>query len=111
MNSIITQLPRAQEAYNQSVAAWADVNTNELLLAVDKGVREASAKGLVVVQIGGIKEIALAEKAGVELSELGYRVTALAQPIQQGPDGLVQLYYLSITWAYMSDNRRDAYTV
>jgi len=111
MNPILTQLPKAQEMYEKSVAALADVDTTSLHTFLITHLQEAVAKKALGTSIGGL-EIPMAEKAAMELAELGYKTLVTADQARQNPDGtLTARAYLNINWAYCADNRRDAFTV
>jgi hypothetical protein len=111
MNPILTQLPKAQEMYERSMAALADVDTTPLHTFLITHLPEMADKKALCLPIGGI-EAPVAEKTAIELAELGYRTTVVADQPRANPDGsLSPRCLLHINWAYCADNRRDAFTV
>ena len=114
MNSVLTQLPKAQEAYQDTLAYWvaAGINTATLLVTASTNIREAVAKGLLGTYVGGIEDIRTAEKLAIELAGLGYAANCVANGQAQQPDGSIRpIHAVSICWKWMPANSRDAYTI
>ena len=86
MNPVLTQLPKAQEAYMATLQNWADVDTNELLLSANTAINAAIAKGVLCVNLGNISDMRQAEKAAIELQEIGYRAVVVSGGHSQQPD-------------------------
>ncbi len=111
MNPVLTQLTKAQEAYMQVVQGWTDVDTTDVLLSADAAIKAHVLKGLLVAGIGGIADIRVAEKAAIELQELGYAVSTCQTGFAPQPDGSQKpLFGININWRYMPANSRDLYT-
>jgi hydroxymethylpyrimidine/phosphomethylpyrimidine kinase len=111
MNPVLTQLPKAQEAYMATLQNWTEVDTNELLLAANTAINAAIAKGILCVNLGNISDTRQAEKAAIELQEIGYRAVVVSGGHSQQPDGSFKaLTAIHINWKMMPENTRDGYT-
>ena len=111
-NTVLTQLPRAQEAYKSTLHAWESVDTTDLLLAMDKAIRGAMEQGSVGRGVGNIPSLPMAEKAAWELEQLGYHavVNMTGQAPMEG-GGYRPLYTVAVNWRFMPPNTRDGYSV
>lgn len=109
--NIITEIPTAQETYKDMVAAWADLDTTDLLLACSKFINESKGTGKPSVTIAGISDIRLAEKVAMQLGERGYHTVVGNGPVETRDGVLTQTYHLWICWILMPLNRRDDPTV
>lgn len=111
MNPVLTQLLTAQEAYTETVKVWEGVDTTEALLAAAESIKAAIALGRPCCGIGGL-DSAVAEKAAVELTQIGYNARTMDGGARQMPDGTIrQTVGIAINWIYMPSNARDGFTV
>ncbi len=113
--SILTQIVKAQEAFQQTTQKYAETDTTDILLRADTAIKEAVGQGYFGAQIGGIMDHFVAEKAAIQLSELGY-ATVVNQsgvaPIEGGAPGATRpVLVINLSWKYMPQNTRDAWTV
>ena len=111
-NPVLTQLPKAQDAFDAVMTAYADVDTTSTLLAINQCIQASVARGQMVTQLGGIEDLRVAEKAAIELQELGYAAQTCnsGQAIQ--PDGSIRsLFGIVLNWRWMPQNARDAFSV
>jgi hypothetical protein len=112
INSVLTQLPKAQEAYTASLAQWGDLNTDVQLLEANTAIHAAIAKGHLNTHINGIENVCVAEKVAIELGELGYNTACVSGGHAPQPDGSMrQVHAVTIGWKWLPHNSRDAYTV
>ncbi len=112
MNSVLTQLPKAQDAYMDTLSHWTEVDTGPILIACDTAIRRAISEGRLATGVGNIDDIRMAEKAAVELQEIGYRAIVVSGGYAPQLDGSQKpLMALNINWKNMPESTRDAYTV
>lgn len=111
MNPVLTQLPKAQEAYLQSLANNADVDTTATLVMIAGVIQEGIARGSLCSIIHNL-DLRVAEKAAIELREIGYHTTTvMSGQAPQGDGSFKQLAGIAVNWCYMPANTRDAYSV
>lgn len=112
MNPVLSQIPKAQEAFTQATSSWDNVDTTDLLLAANTAIKQAIDAGGLICQIGNITDIKLAEKAALELQELGYNTSVVSGGMaMDGQGGYKPISVLVINWKWMPSNSRDRYTV
>jgi hypothetical protein len=112
MNPVLSQLPKAQEAYVNTVKNWSDVDTTPILLEANKLIQGAVQCGNMAFQIPNLVDIRAAEKAALELQELGYSTTVVHSGMApDGQGGFKPLAAIQVNWKYMPANIRDTYTV
>lgn len=112
MNPVLTQLPKAQDAYMAVIAKWAEIDTSTQLLAANTAINDAIAKGQLSTHIAGIEDCRLAEKVAIELQELGYNTACVSGGHMQQPDNSIKpLFAVTIGFKWMPHNARDGYTV
>lgn len=114
MNPVLTELPKAQEAFTQSTTseAWLAVDTTDLLRACGESIRECIKRSGLACGIGRVPGLLLAEKAALELESLGYSTSVTEdKPIQQEDGSLMPACKISISFIHMPANKRDAWTV
>jgi len=111
MNAVLTHLPRAQDAYTATVAAWSGTDTTAILLLANDLIKQAIERGQFTVHVINIVDIKLAEKAAVELQEIGYSTGVTQGGNMQVGDSLKPTYVVTINWRWMPSNSRDSFTV
>lgn len=114
MNPVLTQLPKAQEAYTAVLDQWtaAGIDTTSQLLEANNAIRTSIAKGYLGAHINGMEEVRVAEKLAIELAELGYNTACVSGGQIQKEDGSIRpVYAVKIDWKFMASNTRDLYTV
>ncbi len=112
MNPILSQIPKAQDAYIKTVRNWTDVDTTDILVAAGKMIEGAVDAGQMAFQIPNISDLRVAEKAAIELQDLGYNTCVVGSGM--APDGLggfKPLAALQVNFKYLPNNTRDGYTV
>ncbi len=111
-NSVLSQLIRAQDAYNSVMEKWADIDTNDILLKADGAIKKAIEDGYLTCAIVGIEDLKKLEKAAIQLAELGYVATTMRTQDVPGPDLTIkQTFGIQINWKFMPMNTRDKFTV
>lgn len=112
-NSVLSQLIRAQDAYNSVMEKWADIDTSDILLKADAAIKKAIEGGYLTCGIGGIEDLNKVEKAAIELAELGYVAVTMStgNVLQADNMTLKQTFGIQINWKFMPANSRDKYTV
>lgn len=114
MNPILTQIPKAQEAYNMTLETWESmgVDTAAVLVSAAKNISDAVEKGYLATYIGNIEDMRVAEKAALELQELGYATACISGGQAAQPDGSIRpLSAISVQWKALPANTRDKFTV
>ena len=114
MNPVLTQLPKAQEAYMAVLDQWAaaGIDTTSQLLEANNAIRTAIAKGYLGTHVTGMEEVRMAEKLVIDLAELGYNTACISGGQIQKEDGSIRpVYAVKIDWKFMPANYRDRYTV
>jgi hypothetical protein len=109
-SQVLSQIIRAQDAWNQVMEKWKDVDTDTALLEANTKIKEAIEKGQLVTYVDQL-EFLVGEKTAMQLQSLGYSaVTTQGNPIKQ-PDGSYKsTIAVSINFKYMPANTRDEYT-
>lgn len=112
MSTVLTQLPKAQEAYLASLSQWGDLNTDTQLLEANTAINAAIAKGYLNTHINGIEDVRVAEKVAIQLGELGYNTACVSGGQMPQPDGSIRMVHaVTINWKWWPANARDRYTV
>ncbi len=112
MNPVLTQLPRAQEAYMAATAKWADIDTSTKLLEANTAINDAISKGYLNTYVTGIDNVLVAEKVAIELQELGYCTACVSGGQAPQPDGSSRpLWAVTIGFKWMPGNARDSFSV
>lgn len=105
-------LPKAQECYDASLAALANVDTSaarELLVAK---IAEGVAAGQFMTYLQPLDPL-VAEKFSIELDALGYRtgVYNSSVPLDAGGGSYKPGAMLNVNWKNMPHNTRDKHTL
>lgn len=109
--TVISLIPKAQEAFVASKSKAWEADTTELLEAIAAKIKKATEVGRFVVAFGCVPTNE-AEKAAIQLEALGYSTSVTAdQPAQKGDGALEARCILTISWLHMPANKRDDYTV
>jgi len=114
MNPVLTQLPKAQEAYMAVLDQWAaaGIDTTSQLLEANNAIRTAIAKGYLGAHVNGMEDVRVAEKLAIELAELGYNTACVSGGQIQKEDGSIRpVHAVTINLKWMPANCRDRYTV
>jgi hypothetical protein len=109
---VLSQIPKAQDAFMRTIANYANVDTNDLLAKSATLINGAIDAGRLAATLMPIEDPMVAEKLSLQLKELGY-ATGVVQVGSQGrPDGsTVPVLGVQINWLWSSMPYRDAYSV
>lgn len=113
LSPILSQISKAQDAYERSVANWSEVDTKDVLLAANQTIEESIKLGRMATIVPNIADVMVAEKAAIELQGLGYNTGVVGTGQAALPDnaGFRQLFGVTINWKFMPANTRDGFTV
>ena len=114
MNPITTEIPKAQDAYMSTLKAWeeAGVDSTAVLLALAVKINACIAQGGLITSLDGIENVAVAEKAAIELRELGYDARTTSGSPVRGEDGSIRVTTgIVVNWVYSPSNTRDKWSV
>lgn len=109
--TVLSTIPKAQEAFVASKSKLWEADTTELLERIASRIKDATERGRFLIGFGGVP-FSEAEKVGIQLESLGYSTAVTAdQPVQKEDGSLEPRCCVSISWIHMPTNKRDDYTV
>lgn len=112
MNNILSELPKAQEAFSGSLSNLDDIDTSPIIVDAGIKIKEAIEKGYFVAQVHGYDNLLQVEKAALQLGELGYSATTCQSGVKPAENNAMQpLYGIQLNWKYMPPNVRDVYSL
>lgn len=113
--SIINEIIRAQDAYNQVIEKYKDVDCNEILFDANEAIKFGISKNSLGCATKAFEDFAAIQKAAIELEKLGYHVaptpTEKKEQLENSQWITKPAYYLYINWKVMPVNSRDEFTI
>ncbi len=111
---LLSQIIKAQDAFEQAVKRYAEIDTSDILLKADVAVKEAIERGHLTTQVSPIFDILVAEKAALQLGELGYVASVFqsgVMPVEGTPGTMKTVLGINLNYKFMPPNTRDAFSL